>query len=79
MTGTEIELSDVSAKLPELIDRLRGGEEFSITQGGKVIALVVSAEDPERRRALGMSRGRIWMSPDFNAPLIEEELKEWGY
>jgi len=24
-------------------------------------------------------KGKIWVSPDFDAPLSEEELKEWGY
>jgi antitoxin (DNA-binding transcriptional repressor) of toxin-antitoxin stability system len=79
MPETTIELSEVSAKVPDMLDRLRKGEEFSITQEGKVIALLVPAEDPERRRALGMCRGKIWISPDFNEPLSEEELKEWGY
>jgi len=25
-----------------------------------------------------MFKGQIWMSEDFNAPLSEEELKDWG-
>ncbi len=75
---SHIELSDVGARLPDVIDRVRDGEEFSIVRDGQVVALLVPAEDPERRRALGMFRGRIWMSPDFNDPLSEEELREWG-
>ena len=78
MTDTRIELSEVGARLTDVIDRVRDGEAFSITRNGEVIALLLPAEDPERRRALGMFRGEIWMSPDFNDPLSDEELKEWG-
>ena len=78
MAETRIELSDVGAQLTDLMTRVRGGEEISITQNGEVVALLLPAEDPDRRRGFGMYRGRIWMSPDFNDPLSEEELQEWG-
>jgi antitoxin (DNA-binding transcriptional repressor) of toxin-antitoxin stability system len=78
MSTTRIDLTEICSKLPDLIVRVRNGDEVSITQDGEVVALLIPAEDPNRRRALGMFRGRIWMSPDFNDPLTEEELQEWG-
>ena len=78
MAATQIDLADVQDKLASLIERVRNGEEFSITRDGQVIAILSPAEDPERRAALGMFRGRIWMSPDFNDPLTDEELRDWG-
>lgn len=78
LTETRIELSDVGTNLADVVERVRNGEEFSITRDGQVIALLIPAEDPERRQALGMFRGRVWMSPDFDDPLSEEELQEWG-
>lgn len=78
MSATQIDLADVQDKLPDVIERVRNGEEFSITQDGQVIAVLSPVEDPERRAALGMFRGRIWMSPDFDDPLTEEELRDWG-
>jgi antitoxin (DNA-binding transcriptional repressor) of toxin-antitoxin stability system len=78
MTETRIDLAEVEEKLPDVIERARNGEEFSITRDGVVIAILSPAEDPDRRRALGMFRSRIWMSSDFNDPLTDEELREWG-
>jgi antitoxin (DNA-binding transcriptional repressor) of toxin-antitoxin stability system len=78
MTETRIDVAEVKEKLADVIERARNGEEFSITRDGVVIAILSPAEDPDRRHALGMFRGRIWMSPDFNDPLTDEELREWG-
>ena len=37
-----------------------------------------AAEENPRLRALGMYKGQIWMADDFNAPLSDGELKDWG-
>jgi hypothetical protein len=35
-------------------------------------------EDPDRRAAFGSMKGEIWMADDFNAPLPDDVLADWG-
>jgi antitoxin (DNA-binding transcriptional repressor) of toxin-antitoxin stability system len=37
-----------------------------------------STEDPDRRAAFGSMKGEIWMADDFNAPLPDDVLADWG-
>jgi prevent-host-death family protein len=75
---TQLDIHEAGERLADLIAKARAGEEVVISEHGKAVAFLISAEDPDRRAALGMFRGQIWMSPDFNDPLTEEELAEWG-
>ena len=75
---TQLDISEAGENLAKLIARVRAGEEIVISESGKAVAILIPAEDPDRRAGLGMFRGQIWVSPDFDDPLSEEELKEWG-
>ena len=74
----QLELADAKTRLDELLSRARAGEEIVLADGGKPVVKLVPADDNPRASVAGMFKGQIWMSPDFNAPLTEEELKEWG-
>lgn len=54
-----------------------GGEEITIAEAGQPVAMIIPATRQARQRAFGMFKGQVWMSDDFNAPLSEEELREW--
>ena len=75
---TQLDIREAGDRLADLIAKARAGEEVVISENGKAVAILISAEDPDRRAGLGMFRGQIWISPDFDEPLSEEELKEWG-
>lgn len=73
-----LDIADAPASLRELIAQVQNGDEVEIAEGDRVLAKLISFEEAARRRGFGMYKGRVWMSDDFDAPLSDEELKEWG-
>jgi antitoxin (DNA-binding transcriptional repressor) of toxin-antitoxin stability system len=62
--------------LNELIHGLAPGEEVLITENDQPVATL--ARTAPRKRwpcKAGSAKGRIWMAPDFDAPL--EDFKEY--
>ena len=78
-----VAVEEAQGKLAELLDRAQGGEEIVIEQGGKAAKLVpvpASSEPAKGRRVFGQNLlGITYIAPDFDEPMSEEELKEWGY
>jgi len=71
-----VPVEKAQATLAELVHRVTGGEEFTITQNGEPKAMLSAA--PSRKRLqpqAGSLPGKIWMSPDFDAPL--ENFKDY--
>ena len=64
-------------QLSQLILRAAAGDEITITRRGVPIARMIAAE-PEPRprklgtdsRKLGMYGGKVWVSDDFDAPMM---------
>jgi prevent-host-death family protein len=73
-----IELTEARMHLDELLVRVKAGEEIVIADGGNPVAKLGPPDANPRLKAFGMFKGRVWMSPDFDAPMSEEELREWG-
>ncbi|MDB5355665.1 MAG: prevent-host-death family protein [Phycisphaerales bacterium] len=76
--SAQMEMAEAKSRLDELLARATAGEEIVIIDHGKPVAKLGPAEDNPRLRALGMFKGKGWISDDFNAPLSEKELEEWG-
>jgi prevent-host-death family protein len=76
---SQLEIAEAKARLDELLARTRAGEEIVLAdQGVPVVRLVpVESVSQDEERGFGMYKGKIWMSDDFDAPLPEEELREW--
>ncbi len=75
-----VTLQEAQAHLPELIDRLRPGEEVIILRDQKPVARLTGAGEsvPPREitRRPGTLKGTVlYMAPDFDAPL--EDFKEY--
>ena len=81
--STSVAIHDAQQRLPELFDRVELGEEILIErEGHPPMKLVpVPAPQPELRRRIGGQNllGITYIAPDFDAPMTEEELAEWGY
>ena len=71
-----ISLENAQATLADLVHQVAGGEEFTITQNGKPKAKL-SAVSPHKRvqARTGSLPGKIWMSPDFDAPM--DDFKDY--
>jgi antitoxin (DNA-binding transcriptional repressor) of toxin-antitoxin stability system len=72
---SSVSLDEAQAKLPELLEQLEPGEEISITDHGRVLALRKKPERTSWPCKAGSARGKIRMASDFDAPL--EEFKEY--
>ena len=75
-----VNVHEAKTRLSQLLAEVERGGEVIVARNGKPVAKLVPFPAPAKKRLrLGTWKGRIWMSPDFDAPLSEEELKEWGY
>jgi len=81
--ASSVALSEAQAHLPELLDRVERGEEIVIEREGRAVAKVVAVAQkmPSKEPRVGGQNllGVTYISPDFDDPMSEEELKEWGY
>jgi prevent-host-death family protein len=74
----QVNVHEAKTQLSKLLAKVEQGEEVVIARDGKPIAKLVPFRAPAKRLRTGDWKGRIWMSPDFDEPLSEKELEEWG-
>lgn len=81
--ASSVALSEAREHLGELLERAERGEEIVIErQGRPAMKLVpVAAKEPVLARRVGGQNllGITYIAPDFDAPMSEEDLKDWGY
>ncbi|MCY2966684.1 MAG: type II toxin-antitoxin system prevent-host-death family antitoxin [Planctomycetota bacterium] len=70
-----VTIEEAQAQLPELLEKLQPGEEITITDHGQPLAQVKKAERTSWPCKAGSARGKIYLAPDFDAPL--EEFQEY--
>ena len=69
-------LYEAKTQLSSLVDKAAAGEEIIIAKNGKPMAKLVAIKSVVKRKP-GRLKGKIWMSPDFDKPMTEQELAEW--
>jgi antitoxin (DNA-binding transcriptional repressor) of toxin-antitoxin stability system len=71
-----VTLQEAQSHLPDLIHNLSPGDELVITENNQPVARL-SRSEPKAQWPCkaGSAKGKIWMAPDFDAPL--EEFKEY--
>lgn len=74
----QISIEELAARLPGLIEQIRNGDEVVINEGGQAIARVVPVRHERKPRQPGGAKGLIHISDDFNDPLPEHILKDFG-
>jgi prevent-host-death family protein len=71
-----VDVEKAQATLADLVRQVASGEEFTITQNGEPKAKLSAAPPRKRPQAkAGSLQGKIWMSPDFDAPL--DDFKDY--
>ncbi|MEM7129418.1 MAG: type II toxin-antitoxin system Phd/YefM family antitoxin [Chloroflexota bacterium] len=69
-----VNIHEAKTHLSKLLLRVLAGEEILIGKAGKPIAKIVPIEQKKVKRKPGSAKGKIWIAPDFNAPLPDDIL-----
>jgi antitoxin (DNA-binding transcriptional repressor) of toxin-antitoxin stability system len=70
-----ISVTEAEAKISELFQQIRQGEEVIILENGHELARVIPNKQPKAPRIPGIDEGKIIFAPDFEDPLPEDILK----
>lgn len=71
----KVNIHEAKTHLSRLLEQVRLGEEIIISKAGKPVAkLVPFNKSKEPVRKLGLMKGKIWISDDFDAPLPDDIL-----
>jgi len=72
-----VNIHDAKTHLSRLLERVARGEEITIARAGHPVAKIVPLVPRVDRRSPGSAKGRIVVSPDFDAPLPKELQKSF--
>ncbi|RMD59630.1 type II toxin-antitoxin system Phd/YefM family antitoxin [Candidatus Parcubacteria bacterium] len=72
---TVVNVHEAKTHFSKLLARVATGEEIIIAKAGKPVARLVPLATELSARTPGSARGKIWMAPDFDAPLPDEILR----
>lgn len=72
-----VNIHEAKTHLSRLIERVRRGEEITLAKAGRPVAKIVPLVPRVDRRVPGSARGRIVVSPDFDASLPKELQKHF--
>lgn len=82
----KVNIHEAKTHLSRLLEQVSHGEEIIISKAGKPIAKLVPFTQPKAQlRKLGLLKGKIWISDDFDAPLPDDILDafegkfDWNY
>ena len=73
--ATAVNIHEAKTHLSRLLARAATGEEIIIAKAGKPIARLEPVATAPSTRTPGSARGRIWVAPDFDAPLPEDSIR----
>lgn len=71
-------MHEAKTHLSRLVERAAAGEEITIARAGKPIARLVGYEE-RRPRTLGLLKGQIRLSPDWDSDEVNEEIARTFY
>jgi len=69
-----INVHEAKTHFSKLLTRVVNGEEIIIAKAGKPVARLIPWRPETPNRTPGSARGKVWMAPDFDAPLPEAIL-----
>ena len=75
-----VNVHEAKTQLSKLLAEVEQGREVVVARNGKPIAKLIPFPKARKKTlTMGDLKGKIWISPDFDNPLPEDELKKWGY
>lgn len=74
-----IELDEFRANPERFVHEIESGEDFTVVDHDRTVAEVHAvSQKSTKRRPLGLAAGKIQIADDFDAPLPEEVLRDFG-
>ena len=73
-----VNIHDAKTHFSKLIERVLLGEEIVIAKAGRPVAKLVPIPPEAHDRRPGSARGTFVVPADFDAPLPDDVLAEWG-
>jgi prevent-host-death family protein len=74
---TTVNIHEAKTHLSELLGRVALGEEIVIAKAGNPVAKLAPIPTRPAKRTPGSAKGKLWIAPDFDAPLPEKTLREF--
>ena len=65
----QFNIHEAKTNLSKLIQKALNGEEVIIAKGNKPVVKLVPLQQQKVKRQLGLAKGKITMTDDFDAPL----------
>ena len=75
--STVINIHEAKTQLSRIVDEVAAGAEVIIAKAGKPMARLSPLAPVRRRKKLGLLKGKLKVSEDFNAPLSPGLLAEF--
>ena len=72
-----VNIHDAKTNLSKLIEKVVVGEDVTLAKAGKPVAKIVAYKEKVKPRKLGLLKGKIWISDDFNEE--DEEINKMFY
>ena len=69
-----VNMHQAKSSLSRLVERALAGEEVIIARNGEPLVKLVPVPKERKPRVPGRSKGKIWISPDFE--FTDEEITE---
>jgi prevent-host-death family protein len=72
-----INIHEAKTQLSRIVEEVAAGAEVIIAKAGKPMARLSPLAPARRRKKLGLLKGKLKISDDFNAPLAPELLAQF--
>ena len=74
----QVNVHEAKTHLSKLLAEVEKGKEIVIARDGTPVAKLVPVPRKKNRITFGDLKGKIWIADDFDDPLPDELMKEWG-
>lgn len=73
-----VNIYEAKTKLSQLVDKAAAGEDVVVSRNGKPLVRITRLEPGKRRITFGLLKGRIRVARDFDEPLPDDVLANFG-
>ena len=72
-----VNIYDAKTQLSKLVEQAASGKDVVIARGGKPVARLTRLAARKQALRFGLLKGKVKISPDFDAPLPEDVLAQF--